>query len=100
MFNDRENLIGLLLLGLCAVVGGVLVWQIVTGERLSYNGPGWLVWVLLIVFVGGSLYGLFSGGGLRRMRGGGRQWPDPQTGDRPWWKRLFNRDKQRNGFLQ
>gem|GEM_PF-2183263 len=93
MFNDRENLIGVVLVGLCAVVGGVLVWQIVTGERLTYNGPGWLVWVLLLVFVGGSLYGLLSGG-LRRM-GRGRQWPDPQTGrtdGRPWWRRWFGRD--------
>jgi hypothetical protein len=102
MFDDRENVIGVLLLGLCAVVGGVLVWQIVTGERLRYNGPGWLVWVLLIVFVGGSLYGLFSGGGLRRM-GRGRQWPDPQTGqrdNRPWWRRWFGRDNNQSGFLQ
>lgn len=94
MFDDRENLIGLLLLAVCSVVGGVLVWQIVTGERLRYNGPGWLVWVLLIIFVGGSIFGLVRGGGLRRL-GGGSQWPDPQTGqrsNRPWWRRLFRRD--------
>jgi hypothetical protein len=88
MFDDGENVIGLLLLGVCAVVGGVLIWQIVTGERLGYTGPDWLVWILLIVFVGGSLYGLVRGGGFGRLRRG-RQWPDPQTGHRPWWRRLF-----------
>jgi hypothetical protein len=88
MFDDRENLIGLLLLGLCAVVGGVLVWEIATGNRLSYNGPGWLVWLLLIVLVGGSLFGLGRGGVFRRWQTG-RQWPDPQTGRRPWWRRWF-----------
>jgi hypothetical protein len=83
-------------LGLCAVVGGVLIWQIVTGERLSYNGPGWLVWVLFIVFIGGSLYGLVRGGVLGR-RGGGPQWPDPQTGRRSWWRRLFGRRDDGSG---
>jgi len=98
MFDDRENLIGLLLLGLCAVVAGVLVWEIVTGERLSYNGPGWLVWVLLILFVGGSFYGLARGGGLGRA-GRGRQWPDPRTGQRSWWRRLFGRRDDGDGRL-
>ena len=90
MFDDGDNLIGLLFLAVCAVVGGVLVWQIVTGERLRYTGPAWLVWILLIIFVGGSLYGLVRGGG-RGLLGRGRQWPDPQTGQRPWWRRLLGR---------
>jgi hypothetical protein len=101
MFDDGENVIGLLLLGLCAVVGGVLVWQIVTGERLEYNGPGWLVGLLAILFIGGSVYGLVRGGGLGRFGGGrGRQWPDPrtgQTGQRSWWRRLFGRGDGRDG---
>jgi hypothetical protein len=88
MFDDGDNLIGLLLLGVCAVVAGVLVWEIVTGGELRYTGPDWLVWILAIVFVGGSLYGLSRGGGLGRM-GGGRRWPDPRTGQRSWWRRLF-----------
>lgn len=77
MFDDRENLIGLLLLGLCAVAGGVLVWAIVTGGRLEYNGPDWLTWVLGIVFFGGILYGVSRGRG---------QWPHPLSGRRPWWR--------------
>jgi hypothetical protein len=87
MFHDGDNLIGLLLLGICIVVGGVLVWQIATGEELRYTGPGWLVWVLAIAFIGGSLYGLARGG--RGRFGGGRRWPDPRTGQRSWWRRLF-----------
>jgi hypothetical protein len=98
MFDDGENVIGLLLLGLCAVVGGVLVWQIVTGERLEYNGPAWLAWLLAILFIGGSFYGLWRGGGFRRFRGGGTQWPDPQTGQsgRSWWRRLFGREDRQD----
>ena len=83
MFDDGDSAIGLLLLGLCAVVAGVLIWQITTGNRLRYSGPGWLVWVLLILFIGASLYGL--------ARGMGRRWPDPLTGRLPWWRRLFRR---------
>lgn len=84
MFQDRGNLIGLLLLGLCAVVAGVLVWQIATGNRLHYTGPTWLIWLLAIIIVGGSLYGLVRGGS-------GRRWPNPQTGQRSWWRRVFGR---------
>ncbi|MER3438220.1 MAG: hypothetical protein C4346_11885 [Chloroflexota bacterium] len=83
MFHDRENLIGLLLLGLCAVVAGILIWQIGTGNRLRYNGPDWLIWLLAIIMIGGSLYGL--------ARGGDRRWPNPHAGQRPWWRKLFAR---------
>lgn len=79
---DRENAVGLLLLGLCAVAGGVLIWSTVTETRLRYTGPGWLAVVIMVVFIGGSIYGVTRGGG----RGG--RWPDPRTGGRrrrwPW----------------
>ncbi|HEY7031728.1 MAG TPA: hypothetical protein VH482_10390 [Thermomicrobiales bacterium] len=88
MFDDGDNVIGLLLLGLCAVAGGVLVWEIVTGGEVRYTGPDWLVWVLAAVFLGGSIYGLARGGGRGRS-GGGRRWPDPRTGQGSWWRRLF-----------
>lgn len=87
MFDDGDNLIGLLLLGVCAVVAGVLVWEIASGQQLRYTGPDWLVWLLAIIFIGGSLFGL-ARGGFGRLRGG-RRWPDPHTGQRPWWRRLF-----------
>jgi amino acid transporter len=86
MFNDRGNLIGVLLLGLCAVAAGVMIWAIVTGQSLEYNGPGWLTTLLAILFIGGSLYGMFMGGIRRRKSGGTPQWPSPGHGQRPWWR--------------
>lgn len=69
---DRDNLIGYVLLGLCAVAGGVLIISIATGTRLRYTGPGWLGLVLMALFLGGIIFGL---------RGSGRgRWPDPRTG--------------------
>jgi hypothetical protein len=80
MFDDHNNLIGLLLLGLCAAAGGVLVWAIVTDSTLEYHGPAWLTWLLGIVFVGALLYGV-TRGGLGRG-----QWPHPMSGQRRWWR--------------
>jgi hypothetical protein len=86
MFDDRENIIGVLLLALCAVAGGIIVWAIVTDTKLEYNGPGWLVWVLAALFIGATFYGLFQGMFRQRRSGGSPQWPDPRSGRRPWWK--------------
>ncbi len=83
---DREDVIGLLLLGLCVVVGVVLVFGIVTGTRWEYRGPGWLGWVLTILFVGGLIYGFVT-------RPGGR-WPDPRTGRRRRWPWSRGRDEE------
>ncbi len=88
---DRENLIGFLLLGLCAVVGGVLVYSIATGTRFRYTGPAWLAWVLGIGFFAAILYGWFSA----RRAGGGPSWPDPRVGRRRGWRRWFGRDDDR-----
>ena len=79
---DREDIVGLLLLGLCVAVGGVLVYSIAFGRRFRFTGPGWLAAVIGVVFVGAVLYGLFSSG---------RRWPDPLTGSGwrrwLWWRR-------------
>ena len=75
---DREDIIGFVLLGLCLAVGGVLVYGIVTGNHIRYTGPGWLGVVLLVLFIGASLYGLANAFG---------RWPDPFAGRRPWWRR-------------
>ena len=76
---ERDNLIGVALLGLCAVVAVVLVFGIATGTRFVYTGPEWLAWALAILFIGASLYGLFPSA---------RRWPNPLTGQRgrrwPW----------------
>lgn len=87
---DRENAIGFVLLGLCTVIGGVMVYAIATGTTFTYSGPAWVGWALFAVFLGAIGYGFFS---RRRVGGVGRgpQWPDPQSGRRPWWRRLFGR---------
>lgn len=85
---DRENLVGLLLLGLCAAGAGVLLFGIATGTRWEYTGPGWLSIVLGVVFVGALIYGFVT-------RPGGR-WPDPRTGRQrrwPWSRGPENDDR-------
>lgn len=87
---DRDDLIGLLLLGLCVAVGGVLVFGIATGTRFRFTGPGWLGGLLLVLFLGGGLYGLVTGPG--------RRWPHPLTGRDRWrrwwpWSRGDRRDR-------
>lgn len=86
MFDDRENIIGALLLALCAVAGGIMLYSIVTGNDLEYTGPGWLVWVLGALFIGGVIYGLVQNLSGRFRSGGAPQWPDVGSGRRPWWK--------------
>ena len=83
---DREDAVGYLLIGVCAAVGGVMIYAIATGTRLRYTGPGWLVWILLALFLGGIVFGFLRGGLGGGRFGGGRRWPDPMTGRRPWWR--------------
>lgn len=90
MFN-RENAVGLILLGACAVVAGVMIYAIVTGERIRIDAPGYIAAPLTILFIGLVLFGLF-----RNVRGGsgagsGRSWPHPQSGSRSLWDRLRGR---------
>lgn len=86
---ERDNLIGMVLLGLCAVVGGALVFSILTGYEWEYNGPAWLGWVLAIVFLGGVIFGVVS----NFRRGGGNAWPNPNSGRGGGWRRWFRRDR-------
>ncbi len=80
--RDRDNLIGIVLLVLCAVVAVVLVYSIVTGTRFQFTGPGWVGTALFIVFIGASIY-LF-------VRQPGRRWP---------WQRNKNEDDRGNNSL-
>lgn len=61
MFN-RENLIGILLLVLCAVVGVIMVNAIITGETPTVPA-GWGVPITIIGVAGmvGMLWQRFSG---------------------------------------
>jgi hypothetical protein len=80
---QRENAIGLLLLGLCAFMAGVLIYSIATDTSFEYTGPRWIITVLSILFIAGIFYGLFRGvhGGSGSGRG---RWPDPMTGRKGW----------------
>ena len=64
---DRENMIGVILLALCAGVAVVLLYSIATGTRFHYDGPSWLITALAIFFIGASIYSFV-------MRPG-RRWP-------------------------
>lgn len=82
---ERENIIGLLLLGLCVAIGAVMVYAIATDTEIRYTGPDWLAVVLTGLFLGGLVYGRVAGRG-------GRRWPDPLSG-RGGWRRWFGRNR-------
>jgi hypothetical protein len=90
MFN-RENAFGLIFLGLCAVVAGVLLYAIVTGNQLRLDVPPAVGWGLTILVIGLIVFGMTRNVRGRRQRGGGRSWPDPQTGGRTLWDRIRGR---------
>jgi hypothetical protein len=89
MFN-RDNAVGFLLLGFCAVVAAIMIYYIAIGERPTFDLPPALSIGLGVVFVGLLIYGFTQGSLFRRLRGGqrGRQWPDPGTGSKSLWDRL------------
>ena len=51
MFN-RENLPGIALLGLCAVVAIALLIEIFTDVRWEFTGPGWVATGISLVGIG------------------------------------------------
>ncbi len=83
-----ENLIGVLLAGLCLVAAGIMIWAMATGRELTYNGPSWLPWILMVVILGGSFWGLAQRFRGRRGGNSGAQWPNPSTGQRSLLDRL------------
>jgi hypothetical protein len=62
---SREYAIGMILLALCAIVAGALVYEIVTGNRFRFTGPPWLGPVLTVLFIGGAIYGFITRTGRR-----------------------------------
>jgi hypothetical protein len=91
----RENVIGTLLLLLCGVVASILLYSILTGQRLSFDLPPLVMDVLGIAFIGLLIFGFVRSGFFRRFRGdggqSGPQWPNPATGQRSLWDRLRGR---------
>ena len=69
MFN-RDNAIGFLLLGFCAVVAGIMIWYIAIGETPSVDVPPAVSFAIGIVFIGLMIYGFLQSSLGRRLRGG------------------------------
>jgi len=91
---SRENAFGLILLGLCAVAAGVMLYYIATGSRPSLDvGPVGNA-IGLVIFLGLLLFGIMRTPWVRRLMGrdnddgSGQQWPDPQTGQKSLWDRM------------
>ena len=84
----RNNPVGVVFLVFGCVMVVIMLWQIVSGERLSYNGPAWLAWLLFAVVMGGSIYALVQG----RFRKQDQQWPSPTAGRKSLWDRIRGKD--------
>ena len=93
---DRDNVVGFMLLGVCAIIAVVGGYSIATGTRLTYTGPNWILTILSIFLIGAFIYLLVGAFRSRRRSGGGQQWPHPTTGQQPWWRRIwpFNREQR------
>lgn len=92
MFN-RENAVGILLLGLCAVMAGIMLYYIGTGTRPTIDvGPAGNV-IGFLVFAGLLLFGIVRTPFVRRLMGrdndggSGTQWPNSDTGKKSLWDR-------------
>lgn len=92
----RENMIGLLLLLFCGVSAAAMIRSIITGESPQFDLPPQLMWPLGILFVSLLLYGLTANFRDRRSGGDGPAWPDPRSGQRSLWERLWDRIRGRN----
>ena len=93
MFNDRDNLIGVLFLVGIGALAAILLRAIATGERLRLDLDPAVSTVLAVLFFGLILFGMGRAGMFSRFFGrrGGRQWPDPQTGSKSLWDRIRGR---------
>ena len=92
MFN-RDNAVGFVLLGVCAVVAVVMLIAIQSGERPELNLNPVVSAAIGIAFFGLVIFGMFRNRMSRGSGDGGRQWPDPQTGRarKSLWDRLRGR---------
>jgi hypothetical protein len=90
---NRDNIVGFILLGVCAVVAIVMIVAIESGERPDLNLNPVVGNVLGVVFLGLVIFGIFRNRISRGDSGGGRQWPDPQTGRqrKSLWDRIRGR---------
>ena len=88
---NRDNAVGIVILGLCAVSAGVMIYAIVTGNDVRLDVPPAVGWPLTVLFFGLIIFGMTRNMRGRGQTGGGRAWPDPRTGSRSLWDRLRGR---------
>ena len=90
---NRDNAIGFLLLGVCAVVAVVMIVAIGNGERPELNLNPVVSTIIGIAFFALVIFGMFRNRISRGSDSGGRQWPDPQTGRarKSLWDRIRGR---------
>lgn len=84
---SRDDIIGVVFVGLCTVIGAVLVYSIITGQRLRFSGPDWVGTALAVIFFAAVIYGLVT-----TAR---RRWPNPMTGQGRRWPWSRSDDDQR-----
>ena len=91
MFN-KENWVGIILVGLCGVVAIALLIEIFTDITFEYSGPQWLA--RIIAFGGTAFVLVMSYGALKRRFGrhggptaprGGPSWPQNDLPGRRNW---------------
>lgn len=96
MFN-RENWVGIVLVGMCGVVAVALLIEIFTGYTFEYSGPQWLA--RIIALGGTGLVLVMSFAALKRRFGrrggpgtsrGGPSWPQNDLPTQMNWPRSNN----------
>ncbi len=88
MFEDKNNLVGIILLMACGISAGVMLGYINTGTLPDWDVPAWLYWGVII----GGL-ALMFGGFILSRRG-------PKLGnDVRSPRRWFRRDKSETHFV-
>jgi len=94
MFS-RDNLVGIVLVGLCGVSATALLIVIFTDYSFQYSGPQWLARVIAL----GGIVLVMSFGALKRRFGhhggpsaprGGPSWPENDLPGRANWPRTSN----------
>ena len=92
---NRDNAVGFVLLGVCAIVAVIMVISISTGERIRLDLNPVIGAILGVAFFALVIFGLARNWTSRRGGAGGRQWPDPQAGQRG--RSLWDRVRGRGG---
>ena len=82
MFN-RENWVGIVLVGLCGVVAIALLIEIFTDVTFEYSGPQWLA---RIIALGGTIFVLVMSYGALKRRFGRHGGPGAPRGGPSWPK--------------